>query len=61
MTKTYVIVGASTGLGRATARTLSRDPNHRVIDDRSPLRLSNGLAKEWARDYLGRTDAWFRR
>lgn len=31
MTKTYVIVGASTGLGRATARTLSRDPDHRVI------------------------------
>lgn len=31
MTKTYVIVGASTGLGRATARKLAADPAHRVI------------------------------
>ncbi len=31
MTKTYVIVGASTGLGRATARKLAADPSHRVI------------------------------
>lgn len=29
-------------------------------DDRSPLKLSNGLAKAWARDYLARADELFR-
>nr|HEX4312826.1 SDR family NAD(P)-dependent oxidoreductase [Kofleriaceae bacterium] len=30
-TKTFLVIGASTGLGRATAAALARDPGHRVV------------------------------